>query len=139
MKKILLDTNIILDFFLERTPFIKDAEKILKLAFNKKITAYITSTSVTDIFYIAKKKLGKEETLTLLIELLTFIDIANVNKEIILNALRSKLTDFEDAVQDNSAKYNNINLIITRDKKDYKNAISTIITPEDFLKQLKSG
>ena len=63
MKRVLLDTNIILDFTLKRENFFDNSKQILDLAYNKLIIAYISATTVTNIYYIAKKQKGREETI----------------------------------------------------------------------------
>ncbi len=93
MKRVLIDTNIILDFVLERENFFEDADKILKLAFEKEIIAFITATTVTNIFYIARKEKGKNEALDFIRNILSFIDIANVDKSVILDALELGFRD----------------------------------------------
>ena len=71
-------------------------------------------------------------------ELLRIIDIAEINKEVIIEALNSKFKDFEDALQHFSAKSEKeIKLILTRNIKDYKTSSLPVMTPETFLKTLK--
>lgn len=54
-------------------------------------------------------------------------------------ALDMSWNDFEDAVQYAVAKSNNVDVIITNNKKDFeKNAIS-IMTPEEFLDYLEKN
>jgi len=69
-----------------------------------------------------------------LIDLTSFIQIANVDHIVIENALNSDLYDFEDAVQDCVAQINQIDIIITRNIKDFKKAKTKIMSPKDFLK-----
>ena len=137
MIQVLLDTNIILDFALDRDPFIKEAEDILKLAFEKKFFAFISATTITDIYYITRKQKGIAETKSFLKSILAFIEVAEVNKEIVTKALNSNLKDFEDAVQVESAEYNRIDMIITRNIKDFRDVQTEIITPEKFMLKFK--
>ena len=119
MIKILLDTNIILDIALERREFFEKSKELM-LTINKlSIPSYITATTVTDIYYILKKSKGHQLTISFLKNLFDFIDIAGVNKEIIVSALDSELTDFEDGVQTECASQNDINIIITRNIADF--------------------
>ena len=133
MKRVLIDTNIILDFALEREMFFEDADKILQLAFEKKIAAFITATTVTNIYYIARKEKGKNETLGFIKSILEFIDIADVNKSVILNALELGYRDFEDAIQDSSAQNIDISIIITRNEKDFMSSKLNVNNPKTFL------
>ena len=120
MNKILLDTNIILDIALERREFFEKSKELM-LTINKLIIpSYVTATTVTDIYYILKKSKGHQLTISFLKNLIDFIDIADVSKEVIVSALNSELTDFEDAVQTECARQNDINIIITRNIADFK-------------------
>ncbi len=133
---VLLDTNIILDFLLERKPFIEQSEKILQLSFDNKIKAYISATTITDIYYIIQKEIDKETAKNFISEVLKFIDIASVDKLVIEEALNSSLDDFEDAVQENTALHHNFNYIITRNIHDYKTSKIKALTPSKFYNEV---
>jgi predicted nucleic acid-binding protein len=45
--KVLVDTNVVLDFFLAREPWAKDADKVFKLISEGKVEAFITANSIT--------------------------------------------------------------------------------------------
>ena len=135
MNKILLDTNIILDIALERREFFEKSKELM-LTINKLcIPSYVTATTVTDIYYILKKSKGHQLTITFLKNLFDFIDIAGVSKEVIVSALNSELTDFEDAVQTECANQNDITIIITRNIADFKKSNLEIFTPSEFISQ----
>lgn len=124
MKKILFDTNIILDVALKRIPFFNDAFKLFELIDEKRITGIITATTVTDIYFISKKEKGHQEAIQFLNNLIEVVDIIGVDKAVILNALDLGLPDFEDAVQISAAEFNEIKTIITRNKSDFLNSLA---------------
>jgi len=121
MRKVILDTNIVIDIALERKPFNSDALKVFAGIKNNKIRAFVTATSITDIFYVLRKTLGSKETIRYLKSLLNIVGILDTDSIIIFEALDSDWNDFEDAVQGYSALYNNIDCIITRNLQDYQN------------------
>jgi predicted nucleic acid-binding protein len=133
MKKVLFDTNIILDIALKRNPHFDDASRLFALIDQKKIVGNITATTITDIYYISKKEKGHSEALNFIINLVQVVDVVGIDKEVILNAIASDLKDFEDAVQASAAKLNDIEIIITRNKSDFKNITLAILTPAEFL------
>lgn len=137
MKGVLLDTNIVLDFALERREFFEISKELLLLFNELRIPAFITATTVTDIYYILKKSKGHDLTISFLIDLINFIDICGVNKEAILNALHSEFHDFENAVQSFSASEFGLNTIITRNVSDFKNSSLKVLTPTAFIQQIK--
>ena len=136
MKKVLIDTNIIVDIATKREPFFEYSFKIFELAVEEKIIAYISASAVTDIFYILQKENGKAHTIQFMKELFEYIDILGVNKTIIINALNSNWTDFEDAVQGHVATDNLLDIIITRNLKDFVQLENIqALTPFDFCHQ----
>ncbi|MBN2355574.1 PIN domain-containing protein [candidate division KSB1 bacterium] len=130
---VLLDTNILLDFILEREPHVNYAEQIFEMAKHSALHLFMTATTVTDVFYIARKEKGKAQTLELIEDLLNCVEVVSVDKTVILNALRSELTDFEDAVQECAATQAGIDTIITRNESDFKPSNLVILGSEMFV------
>ncbi len=137
MKAILLDTNIVLDIALERQGFYDRAKELVEILYLNEIESFITASSVTDIYYILKKKKGHIPTISFLKNFFVFIDIAGVNKEVIFEAMKSEIKDFEDAVQIETAKQNDIETVITRNQKDFENPGMKIYSPDEFINELK--
>jgi predicted nucleic acid-binding protein len=136
MKKVILDTNIILDIALDRRDFCEDAKDVLVLLNKKGIKSFVTATTITDIYYILKKSKGHQITISFLTGLFNYIDIAGVTKDVVLAALTSDMSDFEDAVQTETAKYNDIDTIITRNFSDFVNSGLEVYTPGSFIQKL---
>ena len=134
MKRILLDTNIILDIALKREPHFEHSAKLFELIDNKQFIGYITATTVTDIYYIARKEKGKDIALEFISNLIEVVDVLGIDKNTIIKALRSKLKDFEDAVQVSAAEYHNIEIIVTRNKSDFLNAGLEVLSPKELVK-----
>lgn len=137
--KLLIDTNIILDFLLSRAN--KDyAKKIFELTLDNDTYEYLSSTSITDIFYIINKQIkDSHKTQSLIRKLLTFISVSNVTDKDIEMALNMDWNDFEDAVQYAVAKSNNVDAIITNNKKDFEKNDISIMTAKEFLDSLENN
>jgi predicted nucleic acid-binding protein len=137
MKRVLLDTNVILDFLLKREPNYKDAQIIIEKIVNGNVHGYITASMVTDIFYILQKTNGKTFALNSLADLLIILDVLTVYRDDIYSILHSGWDDFEDALQAHVAIRNGMNAIVTRNIKDYKKVKNIdIILPLDFIQYL---
>ncbi len=136
MKTILLDTNILLDIALNRKPFVNKAKELIRLVYKYKIKTFITATTITDIYYITRKISGHNKTIEFLKSLFEFIGIGilSVNSNSIMSALESNIIDFEDAVQIETAKQNDINIIITRNKDDFKESNLKLYNPDEYIK-----
>lgn len=139
MKNILIDTDVILDFFLDREPFSENAAQVLSLCEKKEITGFVTPVIVSNAYYLLSQKGKQEKVIEKLKILLTIIEILIIDKNSIIVALNCNFKDFEDALQNYSAELNGkIDIIITRNVKDYKKSKLPIMSPEDFLKSIDS-
>lgn len=130
---VLIDTNVLLDVMLEREPFVEAAEQVFEGAKNTNIDLFMSATTITDLYYIARKGKGHAKTLTLIEDLLQCVEVVSVDKAVILHALHSGLPDFEDAVQEGAAKQANISIIVTRNGADFKQSDLDIYPPESFV------
>jgi len=139
MKKVYFDTNIILDIALNRKPFVNDALKLIELIENNKIIGFVNSLSIVSVHYIISKNKGKDIARQFIKDILQFFDIVNVDKNIIINALNSNFKDFEDSVQEFSAKNSGIEIILTRNSSDFKNSNLQIFEPSQFTKLKKNN
>jgi predicted nucleic acid-binding protein len=118
--RVLIDTNVILDLWLAREPFWPDAAALLAQVENRKLEGWICPTTVTTLHYLAKKELGEAKARKLIRDVLHLCQVGNMNEGILLNALDSQLKDYEDAVIEAIAVVNQIDLIATRNLKDFR-------------------
>jgi len=134
MIKALIDTNVIIDLFLGREPFCRDTEIIFKKISDKKVEGYISASAVTDIFYLLKKAKGKSDATNYILKLIKIVEILSVDKQTIINALLYNWHDFEDAVQAQVAIGNEMDVIITRNTKDFQKTKEVkVLTPKEFI------
>jgi predicted nucleic acid-binding protein len=139
MKSIFLDTNVLIDFLADRKPFSIDAARLFDYSLKKKITIYISAVSYNNIYYIIRQSLSHAETIKMLTEISEWTNVIDLTKEIINKSLTSDFKDFEDAIQYHCAKSNNkIDLIVTRDTKDFKISSLPILTPKEAVALIES-
>ncbi len=134
--RLLVDTNVILDIFLEREPFYTTAINFLAETNEADIDLAITATTVSDLYYITRKAKDHETALRMIADLLGFVDVATVDKSVIMHALESGLRDFEDAIQTSSANQSGITTIITRNQSDFSGSGLEVYSPDAFLDRL---
>ena len=135
MKRVLIDTDIILDFFFDRKPFSDDAARILSLCESREIKGFITSVIISNVYYLLRQSATHEKVIEKLTQLITITEVLLTDKNAILKALNSNFKDFEDALQNYSAELDGqIDIIITRNIKDFKNSSLGVMTPENYLK-----
>lgn len=134
MKKILIDTDVILDFFFDRKPFSENSTTILNLCENNIIEGYVTPVIISNIYYLLRRTAKHEKVIEKLKLLLTILNVLKMDKSTIEKALNSDFKDFEDALQNFSAvNFGEIEAIITRNIKDYKRSEIGVLTPESFV------
>ena len=135
MDKVLIDTDVLLDFFFNRKPFARYATEILNLCEENKLRGFTSPVIISNVYYLLRKT-GKHDIIVEKIkQLLSIIEIIKMDKNTVLNALNSEFKDFEDAIQNFSAIENGgIMVIMTRNIKDFKKSELAILTPETYLK-----
>jgi predicted nucleic acid-binding protein len=131
--KVLVDTNIILDVLFHRVTFFDHSRKIFELLEQNRMEGCISASAFTDIFYLVKKEIKNTEMVYQTIDdLAALLTIAPVFESTIRNALALRWKDFEDAVQYSTAKENEVDCIVTRNKDDYAASDIPCMSPVDF-------
>jgi len=136
--RILVDTNIVLDFLLEREPFRQDAELLFEAIASGRITAYVTATTLTNIFYIARRLTQSIDRARQLVAItLAVMEVCPVDRATLEIALTLSLSDFEDAVQIACAIARNLEAIVTRDQQGFSNSSLPVLTTSQVLERLE--
>jgi len=131
--KFLIDTNVIIDYLADRSPFAEDAERIIELCINGKAEGMLTANAVTDIYYVLHKHIGRDKALKNLRVLFDILSIVDITQNDIFKAMNMDITDFEDAIAVVCAKRVKADYIVTRNEKDFANSEVQPITPKSFL------
>jgi len=140
MDRVLIDTDVILDFFCDRIPFSAYAAGVLSLCESNKIKGYVTPVIISNTYYLLRLGANHNKVIDKLKQLLQILDVLSMDKEICLNAMNSEFKDFEDAMQNFAAvKNGKIDLILTRNLKDFRKSTIGVLTPETYLKAKTVG
>lgn len=137
MQKVFLDTNIVIDFLGEREIFYNASAKIMTLADKKKIKILTSPTSISNTCYLLSKYENAKTALEKIQKFKVLCSISIMNDEVIEKAITSDFKYFEDAIQYFSALASDCDLIITRNEKDFKNALIPVMNAESYLQTLK--
>ena len=134
--RILIDTNIILDLVQNRKPHSENASKIINSCIKGEYEGYISSHSLSDLFYILRKDKSIDERKKLILNLCKFFKIIPENKTLFISVCtNSDWNDLEDGLQMKCAELEKLDYIISRDNENgYKNSPVKVIDSEDFLK-----
>jgi predicted nucleic acid-binding protein len=132
--KVLIDTNVVLDAIAKREPFRVNAQKIINSILDNKLEGYITANSITDIYYIARKHLSRDDLHNTLHSLFRIFDIIDVLGTDCRKALHFPLDDYEDALLAVCGNRAVVDYIITRDEEFLRQAKIPVISPADFVR-----
>lgn len=132
--RILIDTNVLLDYLLEREPFFEDAKAIMKLCADGKTKACIAAHSITNMFFILRKDFNEKERREVLSSLCSIFDIEGIDKAKLVSGLANEdFSDFEDCLQMECAKAYGADYIVSRNITDYSASEIKAIEPKDYL------
>lgn len=136
MKKLFIDTNIVLDLLGKREPFYDDAAKLFSLADRGKIGLFISSLTVANANYVLSKLKSRKEARVILLKFKILVVVLELNDKIIELSLNDdSFKDFEDGLQYYTALENEAEIIITRNLKDFKASKISIMTAGQYLKK----
>ena len=133
MDKVLVDTNIVIDLLTKRKGFYKPASQLFTLSDNKKIILSISSLTFANTYYLLSKELNPVKAKEVLRKFKLLVKVLPMNDKIIDLSLNSDFKDFEDASQYYTALENKLEIIITRNLKDFKLSKIPVMTANDYL------
>lgn len=134
--RVLLDTNVILDRLLQRQPWFDQATDLWQARSSGLLVAYLAASTLTDIFYIARRVVGNEQALAGVDACLREFGIVAVTREVLVAARALSGPDFEDDVQVACAQAGTLQLIVTRDPAGFAQAPIHAIQPDEISSHL---
>ncbi|OFX18471.1 MAG: twitching motility protein PilT [Bacteroidetes bacterium GWA2_31_9b] len=138
MKKVLLDTNIVIDLLAKREPFYQEAAKIFTLADRKVINLFVSALSFANVNYVLLRQRKPEEAKLILRKLKLLVGVLSLDEKIISLSLNDNdFKDYEDALQYYSALENDIEVIISRNLKDFQYSKLPVMTADQFINSIE--
>jgi len=133
MKKIFVDTDIIIDLLSGRKLHYESAAELFSYADEGNVKIAVSALSFANVNYIVSKQYSADQARKKLLKFKALVTVMAVDNKIIELALASDFKDFEDAIQYYTALENGINILLTRNLKDFKKAEITVLTAEQYL------
>ena len=133
--RVLLDSDVLVDVALARTPFADEAEAALNALETRPGTAFVAWHSLSNFYYLVSAEKTRAEALRFLRELAAFVEVAPVETRDLLYAVSLDMPDFEDAMQVASAVACKADWIVTRNTRDYRKSPVKAILPQDLMKR----
>ena len=133
--KLFVDSDVVIDFFTDREPHANPASELFELNEQGNVKLYLSAISINNIYYIVRRFLGHKKTLEVVEVLTEMTEIIGTTQKEIIQALKNNFSDYEDSIQYSSAlTIKDLDAIITRNVKDYRNSSIAVMTPLNFLK-----
>lgn len=134
VNKILIDTNVLLDYLLEREPFFEDAKGVILSCVTGKVKGCIAAHSIPNMFFILRKDYNAKERREVLLNLCSIFDVEGIDRGKLLAGLANEdFSDFEDCLQMECAKSYGAEYIVTRNVSDYAASEIKAIMPKEYL------
>jgi predicted nucleic acid-binding protein len=130
--RILIDTNVVLDFLQEQEPFVEVAARLFKKIDEGEIEAFIAATTITNIYYILQKAAGTAVAQDAITQILADLSICAVDRDILTQAIALNFQDFEDAVQCACGMSHKVDAIVTRDVSGFVSARIPVMLPGEL-------
>jgi predicted nucleic acid-binding protein len=132
----LLDTDVILDLFLNRQGFVTDAAALWKANEQGRFEGFVSALTPVNVFYFTRKVSDLVAARGVVLKLITSLQVCGIDSQVLRDAEALPVKDYEDAVQVASAMAAGLDAIITRNVNDYKNSPLPVYSPTDFLARL---
>lgn len=133
MKRVFIDTNVLIDLLADRKPFSKQAVEIFARTESGKIKLFVSSHSIATTHYLLKKYLNEKILRKVLNDLLDYVSVVPINLDLLKKGLRSNHGDFEDALQIVCASsVDRLDGLITRNIRDFKGSPIPVMTPNEL-------
>ncbi len=133
---LMLDTNIVLDHIGRREPFYELSRRTCLLGIVGEARTFVTTSMVTDLFYLLRKDFGSVEAQRMMQEDLGFLEMVSVTPDDVAEALAQRWTDFEGCLVARCAQKVGADYIITRNVDDYKRSTVRAVTPQQLFDEL---
>ena len=133
MKRVFLDTNILIDYIQARAGG-DNAKQLLMRGRNGEVSLYASFLTFANMAYILN---GKVDVYELFAMLTGFITVLPMDSEQLQSALKQRVKDFEDMLQYQCAKVAGCDIIITGNKRHFTEFSDLpLMTANEFLTEL---
>jgi predicted nucleic acid-binding protein len=133
IRRVFLDTDIILDLLLARKPFFAPAVELFDRIESRTLDGFVSPLVFSNLFYILRKHLPAPGAVVALRKLRLLVRVLPIDERTIDEALASNFRDFEDAIQYHGARAQRLDALVTRNRRDYPTREMAIVTPGECL------
>ena len=134
MNRILVDTNAVIDLLAKRQGFYLEAAELFSMADKKELELVVSSLTIANTNYVLSKQKSPKEAKEILRKFKVLVEVINLDDKIIELALSdNEFSGFEDGLQYYSALEDGVDIILSRNKQDFKNSKIPVLTAKEYL------
>lgn len=134
MPKVFIDTDVVLDLFIDREPHHSIALHFFSLLQTRRIQGFISPVGIANAYYILSKIRNRSYALEKMRSLRKLVDVASINETMIDASLEKPHIDFEDSIQYRCALSHEIKSLITRNVSNYPKDKLNVLLPDEYMK-----
>jgi predicted nucleic acid-binding protein len=137
IRRVFLDSDVILDIALAREPFVEHSSLVLAILEQKRCAGVVSSNVLTNVYYVLQKLSSSQQARDFIRDLLQIIEVVSVNHNAVIQGLDSDFADLEDGIQHFAALEARCDCIVTRNGADYAKAQISVFSPREFVTLFK--
>lgn len=137
IRRVFIDTDVLLDVAFAREPFVKSSRLVLALIENNTVAGFISSNEISNIYYILRKTGGDSLARKFISKIVEYMTVIPIDHSDIIAGLESEFTDFEDSLQHRSALRNQCDCIVTRNVRGYAHSEIAVHSPAELCGMFK--
>lgn len=134
--KVLLDTNVLIDYFARREPFYLDAFKLRIMQEFGDVELWVSVQSFSDIAYILRNEEAGEKLQDAFLGSLGFLHVCSLDQDDLKAVCSRKWPDFEDCLIEQCSQKVRAEFILTRDVEGFARSSITVLSPSEFFSLL---
>lgn len=135
MMNILIDTNVLIDFYTKRQDYFEPAARVIESCVNGYANGYVAFHSLPNIFYILRKDFARDERIRILRQICQIFTVCAASHQRVEMLLDDDpFDDLEDGFQIVCADEIDADAIITRNPRDFAGATRRVCSPSEFLR-----
>ena len=133
MDKIFVDTNIVLDLLSKRIKYLPETQILFTLAAQNKIQLYVSTLTFANVHYIMAHQMKIQDARKKLRQLKSLVHPVAFDERILELTLEGSFKDYEDSIQYYSALSCAADILLTRNKKDFKSSDLPVLNAKEYL------
>lgn len=133
MRKVFVDTNVIIDILGKRIKFYEESQDFFTFSMDNDIQLVVSTLTFVNTHYILSEQMKQPKVRSTLRKFKAIVTVVPFGDKVLELSLGDEFKDFEDGIQYYIALENSCEIIITRNKKDFKNSVIPVLSPKEFL------